>query len=201
MVKKGWVQIITLLRWATVFMIAFCIHTMAPRCHGAVKLDRLRRLLTSQGYGGAELVDSGKFYHLPIRSDDKPGHLVIDTGSPGTLIFRSSVSRLGLTETRTNAYVRGAFGPSHERYGLAMIQSFLAGNCTLTNVPVAIAPDLGASYTYGRPNGLLGLRELMKFGAVLDLSTRMLYLRPTRPEPEVADSIRSMMESNGWKAV
>src|SRR4051812_16696133 len=201
MVKKGWVQMITLLRWATVFMIAFCVHTMAPRCHGAVKLDRLGRLLTSQGYGGAELVDSGKFYHLPIRSDDKPGHLVIDTGSPGTLIFRSSVNRLGLTETRTRVPVRGAFGASQERYGVAMIHSFLAGNCTIRNVPVAIAPELGGSQTYGRPNGLLGLNELMKFGAVLDLSRRMLYLRPSRPDRELADGIRSIMVSGGWKAV
>src|SRR4051812_46626570 len=199
MLTKGCLHMIRFVRSAAIFFIACGVQTLP--CHGAVKLDRLGRLLTSKGYGGAELVDSGKFYHLPIRSDDKPGHLVIDTRSPGTLIFRSSVNRLGLTETRTRVPVRGAFGASQERYGVAMIHSFLAGNCTIRNVPVAIAPELGGSQTYGRPNGLLGLNELMKFGAVLDLSRRMLYLRPSRPDRELADGIRSIMVSGGWKAV
>jgi hypothetical protein len=64
--------------------------------------------LTHQGYGGAPLVDSGRFYHLPIRSEGKAGHLVVDTGTPATLIFRSSLKRLRLSETLTNAPVSGA---------------------------------------------------------------------------------------------
>ncbi|MFL6514197.1 MAG: retropepsin-like aspartic protease [Chthoniobacterales bacterium] len=199
MVTKGCLHMIGFLRPALICFIAWGVQTLP--CHGAVRLDRLGRLLTTKGYGGAELVDSGKFYHLPIRAEGTAGHLVVDTGSSGTLIFRSSVNRLGLNETRTREYVRGAFGPTQERYGLAMIHSFLAGNCTVRNVPVAIASDLAASQSYGRPNGLLGLRELMKFGAVLDLSRRMLYLRPGRPDQELADDIRSIMESGGWKAV
>jgi predicted aspartyl protease len=170
-------------------------------CQGAVRLDGLGRYLTSHGYGGAQLVDSGKFYHLPIHSNGNAGHLVVDTGSPATIVFRSSVKRLGLNETKTEAQVRGAFGESREKYGLAVINSFVAGNCTLKNVPVAIAPDMAAMNTYGRPNGLLGLRELIKFGAVLDLSHRIVYLRPSRPDREVSAGIKSILEASGWKAV
>jgi len=176
--------------------------TLSPTLSNArVKLDALGHYLTNQGYGGAQLVDSGKFYHLPFRSNGKAGHLVVDTGSPASLIFRSSVKRLGLSETLSNAYVRGAFGSSNERYGVAIIGSFEAGNCLVKNVPVAIASDMGGINAYGRPNGLLGLRELSKFGAVLDLAHGMIYLRPSRPGYEVATAIRTMLESSGWKPV
>lgn len=177
------------------------IFVYPPVCSGAVRLDALGHYLTKKGYGGAQLVHSGKFYHLPMHSNGQPGHLVIDTGTPGTLVFRSSVRALGLHETRTNVPVRGILGPTSERYGRSMIRSFQAGNLTITKVPVAIAPDLGGSSSYGRPNGLLGLRELMKFGAVLDLSRRLLYLRPSRPGSEVSAEIKKILETRGWRAI
>jgi predicted aspartyl protease len=170
-------------------------------CSASVRLDTLGAYLTRKGYGGAQLVHSGKFFHLPIHTNGRPGHLVIDTGTPGTLIFRSSVRELGLTETRTNAYVRGALGVTNERYGRSMIHSFEAGNVTVRHVPVAIAPDLGGSVSYGRPNGLLGLRELMKFGAVLDCSRRMLYLRPSRPPNEISEGVTRMLQGHGWRSI
>jgi predicted aspartyl protease len=182
------------------FLICLLVYQPPISC-GAVKLDMMGKYLTNNGYGGAQLVDSGKFYHLPIHSNGNAGHLIIDTGSPITLIFRSSVRRLGLSETMTNAPVRGAFGESNDRYGVSVISSFLAGNCTLKSVPVAIAPELGGSNSYGRPNGLLGLRELMKFGAILDLSHRMVYLRSSRPGREIPAALKSMLESSGWTAV
>ncbi|HJT80773.1 MAG TPA: pepsin/retropepsin-like aspartic protease family protein [Chthoniobacterales bacterium] len=186
-------------RWA--FLIGFWIIVQPPAGLAAVRLDSLGKYLTKKGYGGAQLVHSGKFYHLPIRSNGRAGHLVIDTGTHGTLIFRSSVRQLKLTETRTNIPVRSILGLSNERYGRSIIHSFQAGNFTVKQVPVAIAPDLGDSNTYGRPNGLLGLRELMKFGAVLDCSRRILYLRPARPERDVTGQIRSILESRGWKPI
>src|SRR5436190_12024192 len=161
----------------TIVVAVLCIGG-SIRSHAAVSLDPLGSFLTRNGYGGAQLVSSGQFFHLPIRSEGIPAHLVVDTGTPATLIFRSSVKRLQLSETLTNAQVSGAFGQSQERYGVAIMRSFHAGNCTLENVPVAIAPDIAAMNIYGRPNGLLGLRELMKFGAVLDLSRHVIYLHP-----------------------
>ena len=186
-------------RWRIVAILLFWFE--AAVCQGAVKLDALGNYLTSHGYGGAQLVASGKFYHLPIQSNGKAGHFVVDTGAPTTLIFRSSVKPLGLQETKTDMHVRGAFGQGSERYGVAVIDSLVAGNCTLRNVPVAIAPDVGAINTYGRPNGLFGLRELVKFGAVLDLSHRVVYLRPSRPGNDVAAAIKSMLLVRGWRPV
>ena len=167
----------------------------------AVSLDPLGSFLTSHGYGGAQLVSSGQFFHLPIVYEGKAAHLVIDTGTPATLIFRSSVKRLRLSETLTNAQVSGAFGQGQERYGVAIMRSFHAGNCTVENVPVAIAPDMTSMNIYGRPNGLLGLRELMKFGAVLDLEHRMVYLHPSPLQRELSAEMKTILQSGGWTPV
>lgn len=171
------------------------------RLQAAVSLDPVGSFLTNHGYGGAQLVSSGQFFHLPIVSEGNPAHLVVDTGTPATLIFRSSVKRLRLSETLTNAQVSGAFGQGQDRYGVAIMKSLRAGNCTLENVPVAIAPDIAAMNIYGRPNGLLGLRELMKFGAVLDLARHMVYLHPLPLPNELSPDLRNLLESRGWTAV
>jgi predicted aspartyl protease len=167
----------------------------------AVALDAVGLHLTKNGYGGAQLIRVSNFYHLPIVSNGKPAILIIDTGAPASLIFRSSVEALGLTELKTNAQVSGVFGQGREFYGTATIRALTAGNCTLTNVPVAIIPPLSDSGRYGNPKGVLGLRELNKFGAVLDLSHRLIYFRPPRPSLEASQTARLIRTKNGWRPV
>jgi predicted aspartyl protease len=167
--------------------------------HGAVTLDALGLYLTKNGYGGAPLVHLGNFYHLPIQSNGKPGSLLVDTGGPMTLLYRSSLSRLNLAESKTTEHVNGAFGRGRDVYGLTMIKALTAGNCMLTNVPVAVASD--TSLTRQLSNGVLGLRELIKFGAVLDLQSHLLYLRPTRPGESVGSNIKAILTREGYTAI
>jgi predicted aspartyl protease len=169
--------------------------------YASVRLDALGNYLTAHGYGGAQLVRLGNYYHLPIYSNGRPGNLVIDTGAPATLIFRSSVKRLGLRESKTKDRVRGAFGKSRQFYGVATIKALTAGNCRFTSVPVAIAPDLGHASAYGSPSGFLGLREMIRFGAILDIPHRIIYLSPSRPSGEVDAAIRAMLVQRGWTPV
>src|SRR5207244_11603961 len=103
---------------------------------------------------------------------------LVDTGGPMTLLYRSSLSRLNLAESKTTEHVNGAFGRGRDVYGLTMIKALTAGNCVLTNLPVAVASD--SSLSRSLSNGVLGLRELMTFRAVLDLQNHLLYSRPTR---------------------
>lgn len=182
------------------FLFIFVIVLSSPPGRAAVKLDALGAYLVSRGYGGAQLVSSGQFYHLPIVANGKPGHLIVDTGASTSLIFRRSLKRLNLTETKTDMRAAGAFGHD-EVFGVTTIATLNAGNCTLANVPVAVADQSASMNSIGRPDGLLGLRELEKFGAVLDLSHRLIYLRPSRPDPEVATSIRATLEQNHFKAI
>jgi predicted aspartyl protease len=168
----------------------------------AVTLDALGLYLTKNGYGGAPLVQLGNFFHLPIQSSGNPGNLVVDTGSPTTLIFRSSLKGLNLTESKTTKRVSGAFGQGGDVYGLTTIKALTAGNCTLTNVPVAIASgSADSSFSRAHSNGLLGLRELIKFGAVLDLRNHLIYLRPSRPGSSVGSEIKSILSRQRYTVV
>ena len=170
--------------------------------HGAVALDALGLYLTKNGYGGAQLLQLGNFFHLPIRASGRPGDLVVDTGSPSTLIFRSSLNGLNLSESRTGYPVSGAFGRDRSVYGLTTIKVLTAGNCTLTNVPVAVASgSADSAFTRAHSNGLLGLRELIKFGAVLDLRSHLVYLRPSRPGGSVGSAVKSILSGQGYTAV
>jgi predicted aspartyl protease len=170
--------------------------------HGAVKLDAFGLYLTKNGYGGAQLVQLGNFFHLPIQSSGKPGNLVVDTGSPSTLIFRSSLKGLNLNESTTTERIIGPFGRGRDVYGLTTIKALTAGNCTLTNVPVAVASgSADSAFSRAHSNGLLGLRELIRFGAVLDLRNHLVYLRPSRPGNSVDSGIKSILSAQGYTAV
>ena len=167
--------------------------------HGAVTLDALGLDLTKNGYGGAPLVHLGNRYHLPIQSNGKPGNLLVDTGAPMTLLYRSSLGQLNLTESKTTQHVSGAFGRGRDVYGMTTIKALTAGNCVLTNVPVAVVSD--NSYSRRLSNGVLGLPELIRFGAVLDLQNHLLYLRPSRPPESVASEIKAILSRQGYTAV
>src|SRR5437867_6270999 len=186
---------------AAVFAPIFLLFTVGVG-RGAVTLDPLGFYLMKNGYGGAQLVQLGNFYHLPIQSSGKPGNLVVDTGSPMTLIFRSSLKGLNLTESKTTKLVSGAFGRGRNIYGLTTIKALTAGNCTLTNVPVAVASgSADSAFSRAHSNGLLGLRELIKFGAVLDLRNHLVYLRSSRPGNSVGSGIKSILSGQGYTGV
>lgn len=180
--------------WATLVLLL----GVRPVC-GTAALDALGLYLTKNGYGGAQLVHVGNFYHLPIQSSGKPGNLLVDTGAPMTLLYRSSLSRLNLGESKTTEHVSGAFRRGNDVYGVTTIKALTAGNCLLTNVPVAVASD--SSFRRQLSNGVLGLRELIKFGAVLDLKNHLLYLRPSRPAEKAGSEIKAILSRQGYTAV
>jgi predicted aspartyl protease len=176
----------------------------ATQCHAAVALNALGQFLSIHGYGGAQLVRIENFYRIPINFNGKPGDLIIDTGAPTSVIFRESVKKLALTETRTEMRVGGAFGKGAEFFGKATIHSFTMGNCTLMNVPVAIASDRqgsGMFRQYGSSDGLFGLHEMVQYGAILDLGNRLLFVRPAGPSSEIAAAIKSILLGRGYTAV
>jgi predicted aspartyl protease len=203
----GWHQVLVkcamrLMRATETRLAAIILALTIDVSRGAVTLDALGLYLTKNGYGGAQLVHLGNFYHLPIQSNGRPGNLVVDTGSSTTLIFRSSLRGLNLTESTTVKRVSGAFGGGNDIYGLTTIKALTAGNCTLTNMPVAIASgSADSSFSRAHSNGLLGLRELVNFGAVLDLRNHLVYLRPSRPGNSVSSEIKSILSRQGYTAV
>src|SRR6476469_5242047 len=119
----------------------FLLAMVTPFCaQGQQGGGTLTSTLASQGLAGAKLERRyGNHLLVPVSINNRRGALMIDTGSPNTLIDRNSVNTFGLTVEKTDSSVGGLFGRSWERFGASKIKSIVMGNCTVTNVPVAIA--------------------------------------------------------------
>jgi predicted aspartyl protease len=141
---------------------------------------------------------------------------MIDTGSPNTLIDRNSVNTFGLTVEKTDSNVGGLFGRSWERFGASKVKSVAMGNCMVSNVPVAIAdlsgmnPERSATATgshisdskaMAHLNGVLGAREMAKFGMIIDCTRQMLYINPNGASSAASQSLASFLAGRGFTRV
>jgi hypothetical protein len=126
------------------------------------------------------------------------------------------VNTFGLTVEKTDSNVGGLFGRSWERFGASKVKSIAMGNCTVTNVPVAIAdlsgmnPERDATATgshisdskaMAHLNGVLGAREMVKFGMIIDCTRQMLYINPNGASPAVSQSLASFLAGRGFTRI
>src|SRR5919106_364011 len=177
----------------------------------------LTSALAGQGLAGAKLERRyGNHLLVPVSINNRRGALMIDTGSPNTLIDRNSVNTFGLTVEKTDSSVGGLFGRAWERYGMSKVKSIAMGNCMITNVPVAIAdlsgmnPERSAvatgshisgSKAMAHLNGVLGAREMIKFGMIIDCTRQMLYINPNGTSSAVIQSLASFLTGRGFTRI
>ncbi|PYI70006.1 MAG: hypothetical protein DMF08_12600, partial [Verrucomicrobia bacterium] len=97
----------------------FLLAMVTPFCaRGQQPGGTLTSTLASQGLAGAKLERRyGNHLLVPVSINNRRGALMIDTGSPYTLIDRNSVNTFGLTVEKTDSSVGGLFGRAWERYG------------------------------------------------------------------------------------
>src|SRR6266700_7046198 len=196
----------------------FLLATVTPFCaQGQQPGGTLAGALASQGLGGAKLERRyGNHLLVPVSINNRRGALMIDTGSPNTLIDRNSVNTFGLTVEKTGSNVGGLFGRSWERFGTSKVKSIAMGNCTVTNVPVAIAdfstfnrdrsgPATGShisdSKALAHINGILGANEMVKFGMIIDCTRQMLYVNPNGRSPTVTQSLAGFLAGRGFTRI
>ena len=180
---------------------------------GQETVGTLTGVLAKQGLAGAKLERRhGNHLFVPVAVNNRHGALLIDTGAPSTLIDRNSVNTFGLTVEKTDSSVGGLFGRSWERYGTSKVKNLAMGNCVVTNVPVAIAdlsgmnPDRGTatgshiadSKAMAHLNGVLGGREMLKFGMIIDCTRQMLYINPNGASPAVSQSVANFLVTRGF---
>jgi predicted aspartyl protease len=192
--------------------------TVTPFCaQGEQTGGTLTSTLAGQGLGGAKLERRyGNHLMVPVSINNRRGSLMIDTGSPNTLIDRNSVNTFGLKVEKTDSSVGGLFGRSWERFGASKVKSIAMGNCMVTNVPVAIAdlsgmnPERDAAATgshisdskaMAHLNGVLGAREMAKFGMIIDCTRQMLYVNPNGASSAVSQSVGSFLTGHGFTRV
>jgi predicted aspartyl protease len=177
----------------------------------------LAGVLSKQGLSGAKLERRyGNHLFVSVSINNRHGALLIDTGSPNTLIDRNSVNTFGLTMEKTDSSVGGLFGRSWERFGTSKVKSIATGNCMLTNVPVAIAdlsgmnPEHSAAGTgshisdskaMAHLSGVLGAREMVKFGMIIDCTRQMLYINPNGASSAVSQSLANFLATRGFTRI
>ena len=175
-----------------------------PRSHGAAPLSALDKYVVTHGYGGAQFLPIRNTYRLPIVANGKAGDLTIDTGAPNSYIYKATLGKFGLTAKSTDIAVRGAFGKGSEKISITTIGQLTMGNCTLMNVKAGVLsdPESGGLYrAYGTSDGLFGLREMMRYGAVLDLANNLLLVHPGGPVEGISPGIRSLLSKQGYTPV
>jgi predicted aspartyl protease len=192
--------------------------TAAPFCaQGQQGGGTLTSTLAGQGLAGAKLERRyGNHLLVPVSINNRRGALMIDTGSPVTLIDRNSVNTFGLTAEKTDSSIGGLFGRAWERFGTSKVKSIAMGNCMVTNVPVAIAdlsgmnPERSVAATgshisdskaMAHLNGVLGAREMVKFGMIIDCTRQMLYINPNGASSAVSQSLASFLAGRGFTRV
>lgn len=186
---------------ALIFLFAWLV---LPRVQGAVALTALDQYVVAHGYGGAQFVQHQNTYRLPIIANGKAGDLTIDTGASTSVIYNAAVSKFGLTPKSTDILVHGVFGKGTEKVGLATIQELAMGNCKLMNVKAAVISDSesgGLYRAYGTSDGLFGLREMVRYGAVLDLANHLLLVHAGGPSKEISPGIRALLTQQGYTPV
>jgi predicted aspartyl protease len=177
----------------------------------------LTGLLAKQGLGGAKLERRvGNHLFVPVTINNRRAALMIDTGSPTTVIDANSVNTFGLTVEKTDSNVGGLFGRTWERFGTSKVKSIAMGNCIATNVPVAIADfssfnrdrsdpatgsHIAASKALAHINGILGGNEMVKFGMIIDCTRQMLYLNPKGRSAAVSQALSSFLGTRGFTRV
>ena len=199
------------------FVPIVLIGVLAPfRVYGQAG-GTLAGVLSKQGLAGAKLERRyGNHLFVAVSINNRHGALLIDTGSPNTLIDLNSVNTFGLTVEKTDSSVGGLFGRSWERYGMSKVKSLAMGNCVVTNVPVAITdlssmnPERSAAATgshiadsksLAHINGVLGAREMLKFGMIVDCTRQMLYINPKGASPALSQSLGSFLVTRGFTRI
>ena len=177
----------------------------------------LAGFLSGQGLVGVKLERRfGNHLFVPASINNKRAALMIDTGAPVTIIDKNSAGTFGLKVEKTTINVGRIFGKRWERYGVSMAKSIALGNCVVTNVPVALADtsDMNADAPAAATgthisavnrlphlNGLLGAREMRKFGMTIDCARPMLYINPNGPSTAVSQKLASFLSDRGFTRI
>ena len=187
-----------------VIVPALLLVLTSATAHSSAPLTALDAFVVSHGYGGAQFVSAENTYRIPISANGKVGDLTIDTGASTSIIFKASVKKFGLLPTETNERVHGAFGKGNEKISVVTIHQLTMGNLALMNVKVAVLSDFvgnGLYRPYGLTDGLLGLREMLKYGTVLDLNNHLLLAHPGGQMKGIADGIHSILTKQGYTPI
>ena len=126
--------------------------------------------------------------HLLVRAyiNDKPALLIVDTGSPGTVIASKRCRYFGVGSVTADSQLPSRVQVNGSYNKLVVVQSLRLGGLNVADVP-AVAVDLSGARRSARmmheveADGILGADVLFATKAVLDCQRQLLVLN-LRPE-------------------
>ena len=190
-------------RLTIIFILAAA--ALSSVAHGSVALSALGQYLVAHGYAGAQFVQYQNTYRLPVIANGKAGDLTIDTGAPSSIIYTTNLSKFGLTYKDTGVAVHGVFGKGigecrHHHHSKTCDGELHVPECESGGAfPIRGAVD--STGLMAVSDGLFGLREMVRYGAVLDLANHLLLVHPGGPAKEVSPGIRSLLTSQGYTPI
>jgi predicted aspartyl protease len=163
----------------------------------------LKTFLEREGYGGSPLQRRfGNHLFVHTLMNGRRTALMIDTGSPRTLIDRETIRQLGLPVRETKVPVGGVWGWKSERYSIGKLSSLVMGNCTFRDIPIAVADESQINKIRGpHLDGLFGAHEMSKFGMIIDCTRQMIYVNPRGPSPAATQRLSKFLGARGFTRI
>ena len=156
--------------------------------HGTLSLDTTRdgrRLVSERALhegctAVAMSVTSGVHLAVPCIVQDDPGRLIVDTGSPFTVMDRSVIAPLDLARPTRTTLMRTMTGVTPVAW--VSLQHWNIGDFPVTRARGAAGDLRGGSFgertrAGGQVVGLFGLEWLTYWGATIDFGSRTIYLK------------------------
>ena len=187
-------------RLAFVAVISFAVLNSGPAepAPAAVKT-----FLEREGFGGSPLQRRfGNHLFVTTIMNGRRTALMIDTGSPRTLIDRGTSHSLGLAVQGTKVPVGGIWGRKPEHYGVSKLTTLMMGNCAFMDVPITVADESQINKVRGpHLDGLFGAHEMSKFGMVIDCARQMIYVNPKGPSPATTQKLAEFLGGRGFTRI
>ncbi|HLW36447.1 MAG TPA: aspartyl protease family protein [Chthoniobacterales bacterium] len=160
----------------------------------------LKTFLEREGFGGSQLQRRlGNHLFATTIINGRRTALMIDTGSPRTLIDWGTIEQLRLEVRNSHIPVGGIWGLKRGHYGVAHIANLVMGNCTFLDVPITVADESQINAGPGpHLDGLFGAHEMTQFGAIIDCGRQMIYVNPKGPSTATSQKLAAFLGQRGF---
>lgn len=134
---------------------------------------------------------TGKLPHLHVKSTWGKHELtwVVDTGAEVTVLAQETADKLGIPTQASRSRIIDASG-DQAKVGIAVLDAVVFNRLVISKFQVAVIPLGKVQRTFrdsrGRPiDGIIGMDFLEETSALLDSSSRLLYVGPPGAAPNV----------------
>ena len=166
--------------------------------------EALAQRVAHEGYTAVTMTPTnGLHLAVPCVLSNVPQRLVVDTGSPGTVVQRALLNSSELVRPSRVSYLK-TLGGGTTTVAWLPLQNWSIGDFPVESAVVETGNFRGGIFTErtsngGQVAGQLGLEPLAHFRALVDFGARKIYLRngDARPSPFRNTALAQSRQVNG----